>query len=281
MTARMLTGRPVADALWQQTAASVAAVTARVGRPPQLAIVLGTDPAARAYATQVERSFHRHGLGARSQSVAGDGSALREVLKRLSADAAVDGVLVVAPLPGGIAISAVVGAIDPAKDVDGQHPENLGRLVLRRSGLAPATAVGGLRLLQHYGVPISGRRAVVVGRSSVVGMPLALLLLGANATVTVCHSGTVDLERQTRQAEILCVAIGKAATIGPSYVAPGATVLDFGTNAQEDGSLVGDVQADALLEVAAAVTPVPQGTGPVTTAVLAEQTTAAALARSA
>jgi methylenetetrahydrofolate dehydrogenase (NADP+)/methenyltetrahydrofolate cyclohydrolase len=166
--------------------------------------------------------------------------------------------------------------------VDGQHPFNLGRLAQRRSGFAPATAMGGVRLLQHYGVSLGGAKAVVVGRSPVVGMPLALLLIAANATVTVCHTRSGDLTGFTLGADILLVAAGRAGLIGPDHVRPGGVVVDFGTNPSDDGGLVGDVQTDAVSEVASAITPVPGGTGPTTVAILAEHTlTAAELRRHA
>jgi methylenetetrahydrofolate dehydrogenase (NADP+) / methenyltetrahydrofolate cyclohydrolase len=160
--------------------------------------------------------------------------------------------------------------------VDGQHPLNLGRLAQRRRAFAPATASGGVRLLKHHGVELSGARVVVVGRSPVVGMPLTLMLIDADATVTVCHSRTRDLAAVAREADLLCVAIGRAGFIGPEAVQPGAVVVDFGTNPQDDGRLVGDVQTEAVAEIASAITPVPGGTGPTTVAVLAEHTLRAA-----
>ena len=188
----------------------------------------------------------------------------------------IDGILLLTPLTEGVDVRAAVLAIDPAKDVDGQHPFNLGLLAQRRPALVAATALGGLRLLQHYGIALSGRRAVVVGRSPIVGMPLALLLIDADAVVTVCHSRTPDLAAFTRTAEVLCVAAGRAGLIGPDHVPPGAVVIDFGMNPTSDGTLVGDVQTDVVMEIAAAITPVKGGTGPVTVAALAEQTVRAA-----
>ena len=199
-----------------------------------------------------------------------------EVVRGLSQDDDVDGILLLTPLPDGVDAEAAVLSIDPSKDVDGQHPANLGRLAQRRAGFAPATALGGLRLLQHYDIPLRGARVVVVGRSPVVGMPLALLLIDADATVTVCHSRSVDLERVTREADILCVAAGRQGFIGPEHVKPGAVVLDFGTHPGEDGSMLGDVQTEAVSQIAGAITPVPGGTGPTTVSVLAQQTVRAA-----
>jgi methylenetetrahydrofolate dehydrogenase (NADP+)/methenyltetrahydrofolate cyclohydrolase len=279
VTARLLLGRPVADAIWAELSSSLPDLVARLARPPCLALVQGTDPAAQAYARTIQRAFERHALTTRLHDASIAHADLRHQLARLSRDPDVDGVLLLAPLPGGIAVAEVVDALDPARDVDGLHPFNLGRLAQRRPTFVPATALGGLRLLQHYDVELAGRRAVVVGRSPIVGLPLALLLLDANATVTVCHSRTPDLAAVTREADLLCVAAGRAGLIGMNYVKPGAVVLDFGTNPTPDGSLVGDVDAAAVAERAAALTPVPNGTGSVTTAVLATQTLAAARAR--
>ena len=200
-------------------------------------------------------------------------------VRGLSADPLVDGLVLLTPLPDGVELQTAVLAIDPAKDVDGQHPFNLGRLAQRRRAFVPATALGGLRLLQQYEIELSGRRAVVVGRSPVVGMPLALLLIDADAVVTVCHSRTPDLAAFTRSADILCVAAGRAGLIGPDHVRPGMVVVDFGMNFTPDGALVGDVQTEVVQEIVAAITPVRGGTGPMTVAILAEQTLRAAEAR--
>jgi methylenetetrahydrofolate dehydrogenase (NADP+)/methenyltetrahydrofolate cyclohydrolase len=254
MSSRLLEGRPVADAIWRGVDERAAPFTESVGRPPTLAYIAGEDESALAYARQIERQLTRHGLRVLRSAASVD---------ELSSDPQVDGILLLAPLP----IGADPLSIDPSKDVDGQHPVNLGRLAQRRRAFAPATALGGLRLLQHYGIALQGARVVVVGRSPVVGMPLALLLVDADATVTICHSRTADLAAYTREAEILCVAAGKPGLIGPEHVRPGAVVVDFGTP--------GDVQ-ETVREVAAAVTPVPGGTGPTTVAILAEQTVQAA-----
>jgi methylenetetrahydrofolate dehydrogenase (NADP+) / methenyltetrahydrofolate cyclohydrolase len=278
MTARLLLGRPVADAIWGALEARTAEARARLGRAPRLGLVLGSDPAAQAYARSIGRAFDRHGLAAEQHAAPEAASSLRRLLERVSADPGVDGVLVLTPLPGGVSLVDVISAVDPAKDVDGQHPANLGRLLERRPGPVPATALGGLRLLEHYGVPLAGRRAVVVGRSPVVGLPLALLLLDANATVTVCHSRTSELAEEARRADVLGVAVGRPKLVDRRYVKEGAVVLDFGANADQAGDLVGDVDTDDVAQVAAAVTPARNGTGAVTTAVLAEQTVAAALA---
>jgi methylenetetrahydrofolate dehydrogenase (NADP+)/methenyltetrahydrofolate cyclohydrolase len=232
------------------------------------------DEAAAAYGRQIERQFGRHGLAVTMQT--GQAADMLSAIRQLNRTDDIDGILLLTPLPAGVDAEQAVLAIDPAKDVDGQHPLNLGRLAQRRQGFAPATALGGLRLLQHYGVSIHGAQAVVVGRSPVVGMPLALLLIDADATVSVCHSRTVDLAAVTRTADILCVAIGRAHLIGAQHVKPGGVVLDFGTNPGPDGTVLGDVDTDAVADLAGAITPVPGGTGPTTVAVLAEQTVRAA-----
>lgn len=264
----------MAEGIWRSVDERVARFAERHGRRPTLALVNGPDEAAAAYARQIERQFKRHGLDVLS-SAPSPADFVSE-LRKVSADPAVDGVLLMTPLPSGVGAEAAVGAIAPSKDVDGQHPLNLGRLAQRRAAFAPATAMGGLRLLQHYEVPLRGARAVVVGRSPVVGMPLALLLIDADATVTVCHTRSGDLAEITRTADVLCVAAGRSGVIGPEHVKRGAVVVDFGTNPTPDGALVGDVQTDAVLEIAGAITPVPGGTGPTTVAILADQTVQAA-----
>lgn len=274
MSARLLEGRPVADAIWAEVSAGAEQFQQATGRPATLALVSGADEAAAAYARQIERQFVRRGLAVARSTV--DAPEFLEHLHGLNADPAIDGILLLTPLPSEVSAEAAALAIDPAKDVDGQHPMNLGRIGQRRRAFAPATALGGLRLLKHYDVPLSGTRVVVVGRSPVVGMPLALLLTDADATVTICHSRTRAMAEVTRMADVLCVAIGRAGLITPEHVKPGAVVVDFGTNPTSDGSLVGDVQTAAVQEIASAITPVPGGAGPTTVSVLAEQTLRAA-----
>jgi methylenetetrahydrofolate dehydrogenase (NADP+)/methenyltetrahydrofolate cyclohydrolase len=274
VAAALLEGRPVADAIWGEVEDGSAAFQQVAGRSPTLALVSGADEAAAAYGRQIERQFTRHGLSVATS--AAEAADYLSHLHGLSVDRAIDGILLLTPLPEGVSAELAALAIDPIKDVDGQHPINLGRLAQRRRAFAPATAVGGVRLLKHYNVELRGARVVVVGRSPVVGMPLSLMLIDADATVSVCHSRTRDLAQVTRSADVLCVAIGRAGMIGPEHVQPGAVVVDFGTNPQEDGGLVGDVQTDAVASLVSAITPVPRGTGPTTVAVLAEHTLRAA-----
>ncbi len=278
MTARLLEGRPVAEAIWQDVEQRASRFAAAAGRAPTLALVSGADASAAAYARQIERQFTRHSLAVLNTSF--EPAEFVSSVRALGSDPSVNGILLLTPLPDGVNAEEAALAIDPDKDVDGQHPQNLGRLAQRRPALASATALGGIRLMQHYGVPLRGARAVVVGRSPVVGMPLALLLIDANATVGVCHSRTADLAQVTREADLLCVAAGRAHLIGPQHVRPGAVVIDFGTNVTPDGAMLGDVHTEAVREIASAITPVPGGTGPTTVSVLAQQTVQAAEQRS-
>jgi methylenetetrahydrofolate dehydrogenase (NADP+)/methenyltetrahydrofolate cyclohydrolase len=270
----LLEGRPVADAIWRDVEQRAATFDNRFGRLPRLGLVSAADQAGASYKRQIERQFTRHGLGITTRSASG--AEMLDVIRELNQDGEIDGILLLTPLPEGVDAEKAVRSIEPSKDVDGQHPVNLGRLAQRRAGFAPATAMGGLRLLQHYDIPLRGARVVVVGRSPVVGMPLSLLLIDADATVTVCHSRSVDLGSVTREADILCVAVGRRGLIGPDHVKPGGIVLDFGTHPGADGSMLGDVQTEAVREIVGGVTPVPGGTGPATVSVLAEQTVRAA-----
>lgn len=183
-------------------------------------------------------------------------------------DATVDGILLQLPLPAALDAAAAIMAIDYRKDVDGVHPINAGLLAQGRAALIPNTPAGGMALLQHYQIPLRGKRAAVVGRSAIVGRPMALLLVQADATVTVCHSRTTDLAATLRECAIVCVAAGQPGLLTAEMIRPGAVVIDFGTNVTADGALVGDVDFAPVAEVAAAITPVPGGTGPVTNAML-------------
>ncbi len=286
MAARELSGRELAAEIRAATAAQAAELTA-AGRPPRLAVVTATaDEASAWYVRSLARTAAKAGIGcevtdlvpaapdrpeAQEATVAG----IRAALTTLSGDPAVHGILLQTPLPGRARLAELAGFIDPAKDVDGANPVSLGRLMTGLPAFAPATAAAVLALLDHHRVALSGRRAVVVGRSAVVGKPVAQLLIGRDATVTVCHSRTVDLAAVTREAEVLVVAAGRAGLIGPSYVAPGAVVIDVGTNATADGGMAGDVDP-AVAGVAGALSPVPGGVGPVTTALLLRHVTEAA-----
>jgi methylenetetrahydrofolate dehydrogenase (NADP+) / methenyltetrahydrofolate cyclohydrolase len=266
---KRLSGRELAAAIRAEVAELAAA-----GAPPRLAVVTATaDPASAWYVRSIAAATAKAGIGCDVVEVAASAAAVSAALARLSADPAVHGIILATPLPEGASLAELAGGIDVSKDVDGANPVSLGRLTAGLPAFAPATAEAVIALLDHYGVAISGRRAVVVGRSVVVGKPVAQLLLDRDATVTICHSRTPDLASVTRQADILVVAAGRAGLIGPSHVAPGAVVIDVGTSPGPDGSVVGDVDPAVT---AAALSPVPGGVGPVTTAILLRHVAAAA-----
>ena len=265
MTARRIDGRTVAAALRDEIAARVAAAPVR----PCLAIVVPTeDEGAAWYVRQLRRTAERLGIDCRLVGPPVPAGDLIGTLAALSADETVHGVLCQTPLPPGVAAVQAGGAIDVAKDVDGANPRSAGLLAAGAAAYPPATAAAVLHLLRAEQVPLAGRDAVVVGRSTVVGRPAATLLLAEQATVTVCHSRTADLVAHTRRADVLVAAVGRAGLIGAEHVAPGAVVIDVGTNPTPDGGLTGDVRTDEVAERAAAITPVPGGVGPVTTAML-------------
>ena len=270
MTARSLGGREVAQRL-RTAAADVVASCVTAGTLPRLAIVLATrEESAAAYVRTLSAAAARLGIECDVSNLPPDATAtdIGAVLASLSADPAVHAVVLQAPVPAGLALTELAAVIAPAKDVDGASPASLGRLVAGLPAFAPATAQAVLELLDYHGVELQGRRAVVVGRSVVVGKPVAQLLLAKNATVTICHSRTPDLSSITRSADVLVVAVGRAGLITAEHVRPGAVVVDVGTNVAADGSFVGDVDAAPVAEVAGALSPVPGGVGPVTTAQL-------------
>jgi methylenetetrahydrofolate dehydrogenase (NADP+)/methenyltetrahydrofolate cyclohydrolase len=275
----LLSGRELAADIRAGTAAAAAELAA-TGRPPRLTVVVATDDEATAwYVRSIASAAAKAGIGCEVEDLGpqATAAAIEAQLRALSQDPTVDGVILQTPLPGGARLAELAAAIDPAKDVDGANPVSLGRLMTGLPAFAPATAEAVLRLLDHHRVPLEGRRAVVVGRSAVVGKPVAHLLLDRNATVTICHSRTRDLAAVTAEAEVLVVAAGRIGMIGPDYVCPGATVIDVGTNATPDGGLAGDVDPK-VAEVAGGLTPVPGGVGPVTTALLLRHVTDAATA---
>lgn len=271
---RKLTGKELAQAIRAQTAAEVAA-----GPQPRLAVVVATDDEASLwYVRSIAKAAAGVGIAADIVDLgpAASPGQIRESLVRLSGDGGVHGLMLQTPLPPGASAQELAGAIDPRKDVDGANPLSLGRLAAGLPAFAPATAAAVMALLDHYGVELKGRRAVVVGRSTVVGKPLAHLLLDRHATVTVCHSRTRDLASVTATADVLVAAVGRAGLIGVDHVAPGAVVIDVGTNPTDDGGLAGDVDFEPVSARAGALTPVPGGVGPVTTALLLRHTARAA-----
>ncbi|MEV5888890.1 bifunctional 5,10-methylenetetrahydrofolate dehydrogenase/5,10-methenyltetrahydrofolate cyclohydrolase [Nonomuraea fuscirosea] len=263
---KTLTGRDLAAAIRTQTQAEAGS-----GTQPRLAVVVATaDEASLWYVRSIAKAAAAAGIACDLVDLGPQAAPERigETLARLSADAGVHGVMLQTPLPAGASAQELAAAIDPRKDVDGANPLSLGRLAAGLPAFPPATAAAVMALLDHHGVELAGRRAVVVGRSTVVGKPLAHLLLDRHATVTVCHSRTRDLASVTSQAEVLVAAVGRAGLIGAAHVGPGAVVIDVGTNPTDDGGLTGDVDFAAVAEVAGALTPVPGGVGPVTTALL-------------
>ena len=279
MTAELLDGRAIAKTINREIVADVASFEQAHGFAPTIAVVrAGEDPASVSYARMIKRSFERAGMGFVLHTLP-DTATQDQVLAMvnwLNVDESVHGIMVQEPLPRGIDDIAVKMALSPDKDADGVSPINAGRLaqaapVGRDSGvqdyLVPATPLGGLELLLRSGVELSGVRAVVVGRSNIVGRPLSFLLMQHNASVTMCHSRSRPLENFTRDADILCAAVGVARLIKADMVKPGAVVVDFGVNFV-DGKMCGDVDFDAVAEVASLITPVPGGTGPMTNVML-------------
>ena len=278
MTARLIDGKAIAALLRERIATRVA--TLRFS--PGLAVVqVGEDPASSVYVRTKDKAARAAGIEARTIRLPASTTqaALLAVINDLNRDDSVDGILVQLPLPAGLSAQAVIEAIDPAKDVDGFHPLNVGHLTDGRPHLVPCTPMGVMHLLREAGVPTKGARALVLGRSSIVGRPMASLLISADATVTVAHSRTQDLPAECRQADILVAAIGKPEFVKADWIKPGATIIDVGINRLPDGRLVGDVDFSKCSLIAGAITPVPGGVGPMTVACLLENTVTAAIAR--
>jgi methylenetetrahydrofolate dehydrogenase (NADP+)/methenyltetrahydrofolate cyclohydrolase len=271
MPARILDGKSLAAQVRARVKDEVARLAGRGIRPGLAVIRAGDDPASRVYVRNKTRACDETGV--RSQQIDYPASVTQDELlgrvAQLNADPAVHGILVQLPLPRGIDAAKVLHAVSPAKDVDGFHPANLGALLEGRPKMVPCTPAGVMRLLEHAAVPLAGRRAVVIGRSNIVGKPVALLLLQKDATVTICHSKS-DIEMETKRADILVAAVGKPKLVTAAMVKPGACVIDVGINRLPDGSLAGDVDFDAVKNVAGWITPVPGGVGPMTIAMLLE-----------
>jgi len=287
MTAQILDGRQIASEIQSEIKQRIEQFVRRQNRQPVLAAVLvGNNPASQVYVRNKESACAKVGIGSRLHSMPDSSTTgdLLEKLSELNSDAGVNGILVQLPLPDGVDSQAVLDSIDPLKDVDAFHPYNVGLISQGRPRFLPCTPHGIMRLLHRYGVPAVGRHVVIVGRSDIVGKPLALMLAGrncpygpqmANATVTICHSHTTDLHSLTRSADILVAAIGKPKFISGDMIAPGAVIVDVGINRTSEG-LVGDVDYHAALQIASFVTPVPGGVGPLTVAMLLENTLVAA-----
>src|SRR5436190_4993339 len=268
--ARLLEGGPIANEIRTAVAEDVVTFTATHGRPPGLAVVIvGRDAPSTVYLEQILRGCAKVGIRAEFVELEGEATemAIVATLHQLNADRDVDGVIVQMPLPPTIRLREIIDAIDPAKDIDGIHPLNAGLLRLGYDGFLPATAHAAVEILRRSGIEIEGKRAVVIGRSAVVGMPAAFLLVRENATVTVCHSRTRDLGHHVKDAEILVVAAGHPGLIRGEMLRRGVVVIDVGINVVE-GALVGDVDFESARHVASAITPVPGGVGPLTNALL-------------
>lgn len=290
MTARILDGKSLAAELRAEIAAEAAALHAETGRAPGLAVVLaGEDPASRSYVTAKEKACAAAGI--RSREITLPASAGRadilSAVRALNEDDEVDGILVQLPLPDSSIEREVIEAMDPAKDVDGFHPVNIGRMVLGLPAFVPCTPAGVIEILRRAEIPLSGAAVTVIGRSQIVGRPLSVLLSqkGVDATVTLCHTRTNDLARHTRGADVVVVAAGRPGTLTADMIRPGAVVVDVGVNRVPDASkasgyrLAGDADFDGLRDVAGAITPVPGGVGPMTIAMLLRNTVEAARRR--
>ena len=269
-TARLLEGGPIAAEIRAAVAEDVASFTRAQGRPPALAVVIvGRDAPSTVYLEQIIRGCAKVGIDARFVELEGKAteSAVVDTIRELNSDDSIDGVIVQMPLPPTIRLRAVIDAIDPAKDIDGIHPLNAGLLRLGYDGFLPATAHASVEILRRSGIEIEGRDAVVIGRSAVVGMPAAFLLVKEDATVTVCHRRTRNLDAHVKRADIVIVAAGHPRLVTGAMLKPGAVVVDVGINVV-DGRIVGDVEFESAVRVAGAIAPVPSGVGPLTNALL-------------
>jgi methylenetetrahydrofolate dehydrogenase (NADP+)/methenyltetrahydrofolate cyclohydrolase len=278
---RLLLGAPIAADIRAAVRDDVAAFSTASGRAPGLAVVLcGRDAPSVVYLERILKGCREVGIDARFVEVPGETTEanLTEAIRALNDDPVVDGIIVQMPLPAGIRLRSVIEVIDPAKDIDGIHPLNAGLLRLGYDGFLPATAHATVEILKRSAIPIAGRTAVVVGRSPVVGMPAAFLLVREDATVTVCHSKTRDLAHHVRSAEIVVAAAGRPGLVTGDMLRPGAVVVDVGINVVND-RLVGDVDFESASQVASAITPVPGGVGPLTNALLLSHVMRAAHAR--
>jgi methylenetetrahydrofolate dehydrogenase (NADP+) / methenyltetrahydrofolate cyclohydrolase len=278
----LLDGKAVAARVRAQVAERAAQFAARHGRRPGLAVVqVGEDPASSVYVRNKRKSSAEAGIEsfAYDLPVTTAEAQILSLVHALNADPRVDGILVQLPLPRGVDANRVMDAVDPAKDVDGFHPTNTGLLAQKRPRLRPCTPYGVIRLAEEYGIALAGLRATVVGASNIVGRPMALELLLARATVTVCHTGTRDLRTEVERADLVVAAVGKEGFIPGEWIRPGAAVFDVGINRSASGKLVGDVGFDRAAERAGWITPVPGGLGPMTIAMLLSNTLDAACLR--
>jgi methylenetetrahydrofolate dehydrogenase (NADP+)/methenyltetrahydrofolate cyclohydrolase len=275
----ILHGKPVAEKVLGDVRAGVERLKAASGVTPTLAVVLiGDDPASQVYVRNKKRAADSVGIATQDfiHPAGLSRGELLDLIRRLNADRGIHGVLIQLPLPKGLDEDEVIATLAPEKDADGLHPENLGRLLAGAPATVPCTPAGCLEILAHYGAKLEGAEAVVIGRSRLVGKPLAQLLLARHATVTMCHTRTRDLAGHARRADILCVAAGRPRMVTGDMVKPGAWVIDVGVNRLDTGKLAGDVDFDSVSAVAAAITPVPGGVGLMTVAMLMRNTLLAA-----
>jgi methylenetetrahydrofolate dehydrogenase (NADP+)/methenyltetrahydrofolate cyclohydrolase len=275
--AALLDGRVLAAEIEQRLQVVISAGLAQAGRPPGLAVLrIGDDPASGVYVANKEKACTRVGITNLGAHLPADtpAAAVLAAIQRLNADPAVDGILLQLPLPAGLEEGPLLAAIDPEKDADGLHTLNLGRLLKGEPGPRSCTPAGVMALLAAAGIELAGKRAVVIGRSILVGQPMALLLQAADATVTVAHSRTTDLAALTQQADVLVVAAGRPRLIGAHHIKPGAVVVDVGIHRKPEGGLCGDVRFEEVEPLASAITPVPGGVGPMTVTMLLVNTTA-------
>lgn len=281
MTAQLIDGKALSAKVRDELKVQAAALAAKYGRPPGIAVVrVGEDPASKVYVTSKEKTAKELGFGSwhHHLDAAVTQAELMALVKKLNADPAVDGILVQLPLPRHLDSTAVLEAIDPSKDVDGFHALNAGHLFQGRPNLVACTPFGVMRMLEEIGCNVAGKNCVVIGRSNIVGRPMAMLLLNASATVTICHSKS-DVEAEVRRADVVVAAVGVAKLVKGEWVKPGAVVIDVGMNRTPEGKLCGDVDFDSAKERAGWITPVPGGVGPMTIAMLMANTVKAARAR--
>ncbi len=277
--AEIISGKLVSAEVRKNITNEVSEFVAKTGVIPGLAVILvGNNPASAVYVRNKHKACLEVGMNSYEITMTEDTTeeALLAKIKELNNDPAVHGILVQLPLPKHIDEEKVINSIDPSKDVDAFHPQNVGKIMIGNYDFLPCTPAGVMELLKFYNVDIKGKECVIIGRSNIVGKPMALLLLAENGTVTVCHSKTVDLSSITRRADILVVAIGRADFVTADMVKPGAVVIDVGINRKDDGKLCGDVKFDEVEKIASKITPVPGGVGPMTITMLLKNTLTAA-----
>lgn len=274
MTAHIINGKEIVSGYREKIRLEVERLTAQGTRPGLVVVIVGEDPASQIYVRNKAKACEQVGMYSEVHQLPESTSQaeLVELIGKFNRDPKVHGILVQSPLPKHMNEDEVVDAIMPEKDVDCFHPVNVGNLMIGKPGMLPCTPAGVIEVLKHIGVEIAGKHAVVVGRSNIVGKPMAMLLLREHATVTVCHSRTPDLAAVTRQADILVAAVGRAGLIRAEHVKPGAVVIDVGMNRPADGKLCGDVDFDEVVKVAGAITPVPGTVGPMTITMLLQNT---------